>query len=340
ALGRDAPDLDDGGHPPAAAVPRPRRAKSAGARRAHGRVGLPALPPRDQRLRAAHRLRRPPHVRGCRRRRQLHPGAAAPGGRGARRRHRVPRRLLRRDGHDRRGLPRALEDDLQRHRPTVPPPPPAAGPLGIGWLRPTALFSLEGLDSMSHGVFWSLFVNVAAYLLVSIFTAQDADERSQAAAFVGLVEKAEPSPTPAILSVPEIERLLHLYVPAEDADAILGELLGGKTPRDLSLPDLLDLRIRLERMLAASLGAAAARYIIEDRFTISKGDAQELVESFQTMQRSLGKSERLLASVVESVEDCIFTTDVEGRLITLNPAGRRLLGRDAAAGALTRLDVL
>src|SRR5207253_1459435 len=144
----------------------------------------------------------------------------------------------------------------------------------------------------------------------------------------------------AILSVPEIERLLHLYVPAEDADAILCELLGGKTPRELSLPDLLDLRIRLEGMLAASLGAAAARYIIEDRFTISKGEAQELVESFQTMQRSLGKSERLLASVVESVEDCIFTTDVEGRLITLNPAGRRLLGRDAAAGPLTRLDVL
>jgi len=223
---------------------------------------------------------------------------------------------------------------------TVPISLLEAGPLGIGWLRPTTLFSLEGLDSISHGVFWSLFVNVAAYLLVSIFTAQDADERSQAAAFVGLVEKAEPSPTPAILSVPEIERLLHLYVPAEDADAILGELLGGKTPRELSLPDLLDLRIRLERMLAASLGAAAARYIIEDRFTISKGEAQELVESFQTMQRSLGKSERLLASVVESVEDCIFTTDVEGRLITLNPAGRRLLGRDAAAGPLTRLDVL
>ena len=216
-----------------------------------------------------------------------------------------------------------------------------AGPFGIAWLRPTALLGLDGLDAMSHGVFWSLFVNVAAYLLVSVFTAQDADERGQAAAFVGLVEKAEPSPTPAILSVPEIERLLHLYVPAEEADAILRELLGGKAPRQLSVPELLDLRIRLERMLAASLGAAAARYIIEDRFTISKGEAQQLVESFQTMQRSLGKSERLLASVVESVADCIFTTDVEGRLITMNPAGRRLLGYAAAAApALTYLDVL
>jgi len=214
------------------------------------------------------------------------------------------------------------------------------GLLGVGWLRPTALFGMAGLDTISHGVFWSLFVNVGAYLLVSVATAQDADERSQAAAFVG-VAQAEPARIPAILSVPEIERLLHLYVPAEEAAAILKELLGGETPRELSLPDLLELRIRFERMLAASLGAAAARYIVEDRFTISKGEAQQLVESFQSMQRSLGKSERLLASVVESVEDCIFTTDIDGRLITINPAGRRLLGYPPSASEiLTYRDVL
>jgi PAS domain S-box-containing protein len=214
------------------------------------------------------------------------------------------------------------------------------GLLGVGWLRPTALFGLDHLDTISHGVFWSLFANVAAYLLVSIATTQDADERSQAAAFVGVAD-AEPPRIPAILSVPEIERLLHLYVPAEDSDAILRDLLEGKAPKELSLPDLLDLRIRLERVLAASLGAAAARYIIEDRFTISKGEARQLVESFQGMQRSLRKSEHLLASVVKSVEDCIFTTDAEGRLITINPAGQRLLGYASADTLrLTYLDVL
>jgi PAS domain S-box-containing protein len=214
------------------------------------------------------------------------------------------------------------------------------GPLGFWWLRPTALFGLEGLDPLSHGVFWSLFFNVGAYLLVSLTATQDADERSQAAAFVGGVV-VEPSRTPAILSVPEIERLLHLYVPAEDADALLRELLGGKAPRELSLPDLLDLRIRLERVLAASLGAAAARYIIEDRFTISKQEAGQLVESFQAMQRSLRQSEQLLASVVESVDDCIFTTDVEGRLITVNQAGQQLLGlAPGQAASLSYLDVL
>jgi PAS domain S-box-containing protein len=214
------------------------------------------------------------------------------------------------------------------------------GPFGIAWLRPTSLLGLSGLDTLSHGVFWSLFVNLTVYLLVSIRSTQDADERAQAAAFVGGAA-AEPPRTPAILSVPELERLIHLYVPADEADALLAELLGGKSPRELSVPDLLDMRIRLERVLAASLGGAAAHYIIEDRFTISKGEAQQLVDSFHGMQRSLRNSERLLASVVESVEDCIFTTDVDGRLITVNAAGRRLLGLPAGpARALTYLDVL
>src|SRR5262249_25899791 len=43
-----------------------------------------------------------------------------------------------------------------------------------------------------------------------------------------------------------------------------------------------------------------------------------------------------------SVDDCILTTDVEGRLLTLNRAGQRLLGIDlsAAAPPLTYLDLL
>jgi PAS domain S-box-containing protein len=214
------------------------------------------------------------------------------------------------------------------------------GPFDIAWLRPTALFGLTGLDPISHGVFWSLFLNIGAYLLVSVCTTQDVDERGQAAAFVGLAD-AEPARIPALLSVSELERLIHRYVPAEEASGVVTELLDGKAARDLTVPDLLELRIRLERMLAASLGAAAARYIIEDRLTISKGEATELVESFQAMQRSLRTSQRLLASVVDSVEDCIFTTDTEGRLVTINAAGRRLLDRSPGdPGGSTVLDVV
>jgi len=210
----------------------------------------------------------------------------------------------------------------------------AHGPLGIGLLRPTAFLGLEGLDPISHGVFWSFFFNVGLFVMVSLLTEQDADDRAQAAAFVGVAgEDKSAQSAPAILSAPEIERLVHHYVGDEDAEAIVRELFGAKAPAELSVPELLEMRIRFERLLAASLGAAAARMIVEDHFTISKEEAEQLVASFQRMQESLRVTEeevkhgeRLLASVVESVDDCIFTADTTGRLVTMNPAGRRLLG--------------
>jgi PAS domain S-box-containing protein len=208
------------------------------------------------------------------------------------------------------------------------------GPLGLWLLRPTAFLGLEGLDTISHGVFWSFFFNVGLFVVVSLLSEQDADDRAQAAAFVGVAVEDKPaSGAPAILSAPEIERLVHHSVGDEDAEAIVRELFGAKAPADLSVPELLEMRIRFERLLAASLGAAAARIIVEDHFTISKEEAQQLVTSFQRMQQSLRvteeevkRGERLLASVVESVDDCIFTADTTGRVVTMNPAGRRLLG--------------
>jgi PAS domain S-box-containing protein len=231
----------------------------------------------------------------------------------------------------------------------LPPALLADGLFGLGLLRPTAFLGLEGLDGISHGVFWSLFVNVGCFVLVSLLTEAAPEDRAQAAAFVGAPaeDKAAPTP-PAILSATEIQRLIHHYVGPEEAQAIVRQLFGGRPPAALSVPELLALRIRFERLLAASLGAAAARIIVEDRFTISKQEAQQLVTSFQQMQQSLRlteeevrRGERLLASVVQTVDDCIFTADAQGRLVTMNPAGERLLGwSEAGVGRLGYADLL
>ena len=113
---------------------------------------------------------------------------------------------------------------------------------------------------------------------------------------------------------------------------------------NLGAPELYEQVLRRGEALLARDGALVAatgartgrspqdRFIVEDGFTLSKGEAERLVESFQELQHSLRtteeevrRTERLLASVVRSVDDCIFTTDTEGRLVTVNPAGQRLL---------------
>ncbi|QAU34759.1 sensor histidine kinase [Janthinobacterium sp. 17J80-10] len=60
----------------------------------------------------------------------------------------------------------------------------ANGPLGIGWLRPRQLLGLEGLDQISHGLFWSMLANLGCYVGVSLWSRQGAAEKAQALVFV------------------------------------------------------------------------------------------------------------------------------------------------------------
>jgi len=55
---------------------------------------------------------------------------------------------------------------------------------GIGALKAQALFGLSGLDEISHSLWWSLLVNIALYVLVSLYSRPDAVEAGQAERFV------------------------------------------------------------------------------------------------------------------------------------------------------------
>ena len=41
-------------------------------------------------------------------------------------------------------------------------------PFGISLLRPRALFGLEGISPLTHGVFWSMLANVGGLFVVSL----------------------------------------------------------------------------------------------------------------------------------------------------------------------------
>jgi Na+/proline symporter/signal transduction histidine kinase len=61
------------------------------------------------------------------------------------------------------------------------------GPLGVAALKPTALFGLD-LPLVAHAAFWSLSVNIALYVVVSLTQQASPMERLQANVFVGARE--------------------------------------------------------------------------------------------------------------------------------------------------------
>ena len=67
------------------------------------------------------------------------------------------------------------------------------GPFGIAFLRPEMLFYLK-FDPLTHGVVWSLTINVIAFVSVSLLRPLEPIERLQTNLFI---EDANPYPSPA-----------------------------------------------------------------------------------------------------------------------------------------------
>jgi len=66
------------------------------------------------------------------------------------------------------------------------------GPLGLAFLRPRALFGIESLDPLVHGVMWSMLLNTLAFVTVSIFSFPSPMERLQGAQFVNVFAHSAP----------------------------------------------------------------------------------------------------------------------------------------------------
>lgn len=61
--------------------------------------------------------------------------------------------------------------------------------MGIAWLKPEQLLGLTGLDSLTHALFWSLWLNTATYVGVSLWRQPSAREASQALLFVDVFKR-------------------------------------------------------------------------------------------------------------------------------------------------------
>jgi hypothetical protein len=79
----------------------------------------------------------------------------------------------------------------------------------MGWLRPQALFGIEGLDPLVHAVVWSMLFNSGAFIAVSLLSFPGPLERLQGAQFVNVFEHS-PSPQGWSRSLAEAEDLLAM----------------------------------------------------------------------------------------------------------------------------------
>ena len=173
------------------------------------------------------------------------------------------------------------------------------GPFGLGFLRPYALFGLEGLDPISHSMFWSLLVNVGAYVAVSSATRPSDVERRQARRFVDVFELdpsgvVEPSLWRSDTPLDEVRDLLERFLGPERTEKALrgwaesrGIDLRGRVSADAELVDF------AEKLLAGTTGAASARVALASVAREQKLGVGEVLHLLDETSRVIATSRQL-----------------------------------------------
>ncbi len=140
----------------------------------------------------------------------------------------------------------------------------ATGPFGLAWLRPNALFGIEGMDPLVHAVWWSLSLNTVVFIAVSLVTFPRPLERLQGAQMVNMFDHSGAAQgwTASNAESEDLLIMAQRILGAEEAQTLFRTEAArqGKTGR---LPDTTpDFLQTLERELGASVGAATAHAMV------------------------------------------------------------------------------
>ena len=103
------------------------------------------------------------------------------------------------------------------------------GPFNIMLLKPYQLFGLTGIDQIAHSTFWSMLVNIGAYIGVSLFTRPTRMEHNQAILFVDIFKRSDVDKDsflwPGTATLPDLKSLLGRFLGNHKAETLLEQYL-------------------------------------------------------------------------------------------------------------------
>ena len=170
------------------------------------------------------------------------------------------------------------------------------GPWGIAWLKPYALFGLEGWDIYAHALFWSLLVNIGLLVGVSLFSRQSSLEQTQAALFTEAL-RPDVMQTPLWLGQAtkgELYQLANRYLGRVATLKVFARLDSTEIPSAVDeTPASPALIAQTEQALTGALGSASARVLINSVVRGEALDIEAVLSILDTTSQALEYNKRL-----------------------------------------------
>jgi signal transduction histidine kinase len=177
------------------------------------------------------------------------------------------------------------------------------GPFNIWWLKPQSLFGLEGFDSITHALFWSMFFNCSAYFVFSVYSKPIPKEVYQAEIFVDIDKYNSPGSDSiwrGTAYMPDLFALLENFLGKERANNLI-QNYAQRHKIAIDYSSKADSRIVSfsEKILAGVIGSASARIMVS---SVTKEEELSLNEVFKILhesQQMIGLNKELRKKSIE-----------------------------------------
>lgn len=198
------------------------------------------------------------------------------------------------------------------------------GLFGVSWLHPQSIFGVN-LDSLSHGVLYSLGFNILAYILVSLSTTAPLQDRLQAAAFTkpSLPPASPPGQHRSLSKLKaDLYSLLERFIGHQNARRNLEDFVN--SPQYLSDSDeevrAAKIVRHVERELTSVIGAPSASAMITAVMDGRLFDVEDVVTLFDDTTRAIQFSRKILISTLDHLSQGVSVIDSSLNLVAWNRA--------------------
>jgi Na+/proline symporter/signal transduction histidine kinase len=196
------------------------------------------------------------------------------------------------------------------------------GPFGIDALRPQHLFGLGDMAPLTHGVVWSLAINLALYVSVSLIRRPSAIEIVQSKLFVP-VQQSDYAPSfrlwRSAVTVEDVRSTVARYLGAERTDAAFSSYAFERgVPLEPQTEADIDLLRYSERLLASAIGTASSRLVLSlllKKRSVSTTDALKLLDDANA---AMQYNREVLQTALEHARQGVSVFDAEGKLMVWN----------------------
>lgn len=209
-----------------------------------------------------------------------------------------------------------------------------AGPWGVEWLRPQALFGWQG-EPLNHGVIVSLLANTLAYCAATYLRRPRPLERHQAGSFYVLGRNAG-RPFRLDGGQVELNELKHVvsnYLGRERSQRAFDDFFATRNERDNGRAIASDEAIaHAEQVLASAIGAASSRLVISLLLQKHEPAGESTIRLLDDASEALQQNRDLLQTALDQVEQGISVFDNGFTLSSWNSQFRTLLNLPVKLG--------